>query len=168
MQAGTFVGAVFAPHHGENAELRVGGFAAEDRNNSAVLFRRKLMRRNNVRSDRCHFLFGRERIHKRAENYKSVGRSHQRIGRAFRMRHHAKHISPPIENSGNVPDGPVIGRDVPERDAILILKLIEHPVLGEVVAFTVGNRDMSEPDPFCTVRERANLSSRRKCPRACR
>src|SRR5579875_124428 len=43
VQAGTFIGAVLAPHHAEYAQLRVAGFAAEDGYDLAVLFGRKLV-----------------------------------------------------------------------------------------------------------------------------
>ena len=160
VEARTLIGAVLAPHHGEDAEFGVGRFAAENRDNPAVLFRRELMRRNNVGSDRCHCLFGCQRVHERAENDESIRGAHQRIGRALRMRHHAEHIALPVQNSGNVADGAIARRRVAERDAILGFEFVENAVVGVVVAFAVGDRDVQDLALRRRVGERANSSSR--------
>src|SRR5207244_1047182 len=52
MQARTLVGAVLAPHHAEDAELSVGGFAPQQRNDFPVFIPGQLVLRDQLRSNR--------------------------------------------------------------------------------------------------------------------
>jgi len=54
MQPRALVGAVLAPHDAEDAQLRVGGLAAQNREDLLVFFRRELVRLNNLRGDFAH------------------------------------------------------------------------------------------------------------------
>ena len=139
MNARAFVGAVFAPHDAEDAELGKVRLAVKDGENLGVLIRSHIVGGEYVRGDGGHGLFCGEGGEHGTENGEAVGGTHQRISGAFRVGHHTKHVAFPITDAGDVAEGAVGIIDVTEYHAIFGFEFIKRGFIGGVAALAVSD-----------------------------
>src|SRR5262249_4235319 len=111
MQARALVGAVLAPYDAEDAELHASGLA------------------------RWRSYFARQRARHRAQDDQSVGRAHQRLGRALRVGHQAEYVTLSAKHAGDVVERSVGVVEVAEGDAILGRQFVERALVGVIAAF---------------------------------
>ena len=138
VDARALVGAVLAPHHGEDAEFGVGGLAAQDIDHLLILAGRELMLGDDLGGEAALIRVTAAAQH-RFEHDQSVGGPHQRLGGAFGMGHHAHHVAFAVEHAGDIAQRSVGVIDITERHAILGFEFVERALVGDVTAFAVGD-----------------------------
>ena len=151
VKARALVGAVLAPHHAEDAELGVGGLAPQQRHDLPIFALRQLMEGDQIGSDRAHSRGAGDGPREGFQNHQSVGGSHQRLGGAFRMRHHAHDIALFVQNAGDVAQGAVGIIEIAEHHAIFGFQLIERALVGNITAFSMRDGQMQNL-AFCRRR----------------
>ncbi len=140
VHARALIGAVLAPHHGEDAEFGVGGLAAEDIDHLLIFAGRELMLGDDfggeggahasTAADACSM------------DWKTTRPSVEPISgsvRAFGMGHHAHHVAFAIEHAGDIAQRAVGVIDVAEGDAVFGFELVEGALVGDVAAFAVSD-----------------------------
>jgi len=91
--------------------------------------------------------FGGQRRDHRFQHHQAVGRSHERIGGAFRVRHQSQNVAACIQDSGDVPERPVRVIEVAKDDPVFRLEPVERFFVRVIATLAVGD-GKSEPAPF--------------------
>src|SRR6185312_15636236 len=108
--------------------------------------------------------YSREGLDDAFEQCLAIGAAEHRLGGVLGMRHQPHHRLGLVEDAGDVADRTVgiaaaihgaVGRAVAERDLAAILQALQRVVVGEVVAFGMGHRDLDDLARLVAVGEQA-------------
>src|SRR4029450_12287512 len=111
------------------------------------------MRANSAAVSPCCAMTSGERamsVEKGGQNAPAVGIAEEGFGVAFGMRHHPQHVSPGVDDAGDVVAAPVGIVEVAKDHLAFPLQLLQPLVIDEVVPIPVSNGDsqlLPDPEP---------------------
>lgn len=78
------------------------------------------------------------------EQDEAIGRTHEGVGRAFRVGHHAENIALGVADSSDVAEGAIGIFDIAKDHAVFGFELVEDVRFGGVAAFAVSDGEIQD------------------------